>query len=128
RARGPDPLRAAHDLVAGAVDLGVARGREAGGRECLRRELLLRRRRGGASRNRFAVAPARGDGRQRQGCLLRLRARVGAPLATLARGREAAGGLELALRLGLSGIDAGELPPAPPPRGTPHRREECDQT
>src|SRR5262249_61675668 len=79
RARDPgrEPLRAAHDLVTGAVDLGIARGCEAGGRERLRRELPLRRRRGGAFRNRVSFAPARGGGRQRQRCFLRPRALVG---------------------------------------------------
>src|SRR5262249_36600066 len=106
RARDPggEPVEAAHDLVAGAIDLGVARGREAGGRERLRRELGLRRRRGGSSRNRFAFAPARGGGRQRQRCLLRWRVLVGAPLAGVARGRRGGGRLELAVRLDLCGI------------------------
>src|SRR5216683_1715199 len=85
RARDPggEPVQAAHDFVAGAIDLGVARGREAPSRERLRLELLLRRR--GSSRNRFALAPAHRDGRQRQRCLLRRRALVVAPLASVAR-------------------------------------------
>src|SRR5262249_10474375 len=64
RARDPgrEPLRAAHDLITGAVDLGVARGCDAGGHERLRRELPLRRRRGGASRNPVSLAPARYTG------------------------------------------------------------------
>src|SRR5262249_57839460 len=102
RARDPggQPVEAAYDLVARASDLGVACGGDAGGRECLRRELLLRRRRGSSSRNRLAFAP--GNGRQRQRCLPRQRAVVGAPLARVARGSGAA--LELAIRLDLAGI------------------------
>src|SRR5262249_53031620 len=107
RARDPggEPGAAAQAFVVGAVDLGVARGRDAGGRERLRRERFLRR--WGSSRGRPAFRPARGDGRQRQRCLLRRRANVGALLATVARGSGAR--LELAIRLDLSGIDAGEL-------------------
>src|SRR5262249_29121120 len=99
RARDPggEPVEAAHDLVAGAIDLAVARGGEAGGRERLRRERLLRRR--GASRSRPAVRSARGDGRQRQRCLLRRRAFLVATLTRVARGSGA--GLELAVRLDL---------------------------
>src|SRR5262249_6722760 len=116
RARDPggQPVEAAHDLVARPIDLGVACGRDARGRECLRRELLLRRRRSGSSRNWFAFAP--GNGRQRQRCLPRGCALFAAPLASVARGSRA--GLELAIRLDLSRLHP-RAPPPPPPH-PPH--------
>jgi hypothetical protein len=59
--------------------------------------------------------------------LLRRRTLVVAPLATVARGNDAAGSLELAVRLDLSGVDAGELRHPARERGKLHRLEECDQ-
>src|SRR5262249_56836213 len=58
RARDPgrEAVEAAHGLVAGTIDLRVARGREAGGRGGLRRGIPLRRRRGGAGPRRVAFS------------------------------------------------------------------------
>ena len=57
--------------------------------------------------------------------MLRRRALVVAPLARVARGSGAS--FELAVRLDLAGVDAGELRHPARERGKLHRLEECDQ-
>ncbi len=119
---GIEPVEAAHDLVARAIDLGVARGLDAGRGERLRRELLLRRRGGGTAGNPLA----RGEG-QRQRGLLRLRGLGRAPLAPVPRGRRSGARPELAVGLDLRGVETGELRHPPRERAELHRLEKGDQ-